>query len=257
MMKYFYAALCAAVFMLSAPVMAAETPVSVSVLSHDAKFIGTSMAGADIIIRDAVTDEILAQGVTAGTTGDTDLIMADQRGRDEIIRSANSARFDATLDLDRPKRVVIQAIGPNAQPQSRRIISAERVLIPGRDYASGNGIILVMPGMSVDILSPAAHSKRDFDPDGDLTITVNAMKLCGCPIRETGPWPADRYTVTAHIYDGDGDVVKNVTLDYAGADSRFSGDIQLTSPGVYDIYVTAFDPKTKDSGMDRTSIILQ
>jgi len=215
------------------------------------------MAGADIIIRDTDSGVILAQGKTTGTTGDTQLIMADQHGRDDILRTPDAARFDTTLDLNRPTRVTVQATGPNAQPQSTRTISQHRVLIPGRDYASGNGIMMIMPGMSVDILSPAAHSQRDFDPDGDLTIAVNAMKLCGCPIQENGPWPADRYTVTAHIYDTDGRVVKNVVLDHTGTDSRFAGTIQLNSPGVYDIYVTAFDPQTKDSGMDRTTIILR
>jgi hypothetical protein len=39
------------------------------VLSKGAKFIGTGVAGAEITIRDAETNELLARGKTAGDSG--------------------------------------------------------------------------------------------------------------------------------------------------------------------------------------------
>ena len=62
---------------------AAETRVMVRARTKDAKFIGTSMGGALVVIRKADTGEVLASGLTSGGTGDTRRIMNDPhvRGR--------------------------------------------------------------------------------------------------------------------------------------------------------------------------------
>ena len=57
------------------PANAEPTKVAVRALSKGAKFIGTSMGGVRIVIRDAATGEILVQGLTQGTTGETKRIM--------------------------------------------------------------------------------------------------------------------------------------------------------------------------------------
>lgn len=80
---------------------ATPTPVSVSVLSGDAKFVGSSMGGMQVTIRDSLTGELMASGKTLGSTGDTPLIMSETRGRDEVLRTEGSARFDTELDLHR------------------------------------------------------------------------------------------------------------------------------------------------------------
>lgn len=235
---------------------AAETPISVSVLSNDAKFIGTSMGGALIVIRDVLTGEILVQGKTRGTTGDTKLLMAESRERGAVLRSTESARFDAVLELREPRRVEVSAHGPLAQTQSAVTVTQQRILLPGKDYSAGNGILLSMPGMSVDILKPAAHSVASQDQAGDLLVQANVVKMCGCPLREAGPWPADRYEVEARINHEENDSVSIVPLAFTGTSSLFEARLELSQPGSYEIVVTAFDPKTMDSGVDRTTVIL-
>ena len=246
-----------ALTLFAMPAMAKDTPVSISVLANDAKFIGTSMGSTEIIIRDAGSHEILAKGLTKGSTGDTSLIMKENIARHEVLRTRGSARFDATLDLAKPKKVIIEARGPLAQPQSIQTVREERILIPGKNYADRNAIVLTMHGMSVDILSPAAHLKRDFDPDGSFTLEVNAMKMCGCPLRAKGPWNAENYEVEAHIYKDGDEFIKTIALDHSGDDSRFTADVSMAEKGTYEIIVTAHDPRTKDSGMDATTIVLQ
>mgnify|MGYP006427742583 CR=1 FL=1 len=236
---------------------AEDTPVSISVISNDAKFIGTSMGGMEIIIRDSVNGEILAKGLTKGSTGNTSLIMADSHERDAVLRSEGSARFDSVLDLDKPQKVEITAYGPTAQAQSAMELKEERILIPGKDYTDGNGIILTMPGMSVDVLTPSAHTKATFDPEGNLSLRANVMKMCGCPVQDKAPWPISRYEVEAHIYKSGETLVQTVPLSFAGLASQFEANLQLPEPGTYEIIVTAFDPKTKDSGMDKTTLVLK
>ncbi len=56
-------------------VSATETKVMIRAKARDAKFIGTSLGGAHIIVRNKLNRKILAEGNTAGSTGNTDLIM--------------------------------------------------------------------------------------------------------------------------------------------------------------------------------------
>ena len=66
---------------LLAPTVASaeQTEIIVRVLAKDSKFVGTSMGGISIILRDAHTGEILATGLTQGGTGNTGLIMRHRR----------------------------------------------------------------------------------------------------------------------------------------------------------------------------------
>jgi hypothetical protein len=54
---------------LTAPAIASAEPteITVRVLAKDSKFVGTSMGGMRIILRDAHTGEILATGLTQGS----------------------------------------------------------------------------------------------------------------------------------------------------------------------------------------------
>ena len=230
------------------------TPISVSVLSNDGKFIGSSLGSAQIVIRDSLTGAILASGRTSGSTGDTARIMKSPQPRDHVLHSEGSARFEATLDLDRPTRVRVEATGPLAQMQSASTVTETWTLLPGKDYAKGNGLLLRMHGMVVDVLSPPAHLKTS-DVE-QIQVAANIMKMCGCPISAETPWPIERYTIEAHVYKAGGDLVETYPLPYAGEKSQFAGSIPMPGTGAFEIVVTAFDAKTRDSGADSTTVII-
>jgi hypothetical protein len=233
---------------------AEDTPVSVSVLSNDAKFVGSSMGGMRITIRDVISGELLAEGLTVGSTGDTKRIMDAPRERDFVLRTKGSARFDAVLDLERPTRVRIEATGPLAQAQGASEISETWTLLPGKDYSDGNGILLHLHGMVVDVLSPPAHLKTESG--NSIRIEANVTKMCGCPLGKTTPWPIERYSVEARLYRATGKLLDVVPLAYTGERSQFAALLSMPGPGAYEIIVTAFDPATKDSGSDATTVIL-
>jgi hypothetical protein len=86
---------------ISAPAYAEPTPVTVRVISQDAKFVGDGMGGARVTLRDARTGRVMANGVTKGGTGDTDQIMKSI-GRSPLRASAEAAAFFATLEIERP-----------------------------------------------------------------------------------------------------------------------------------------------------------
>jgi hypothetical protein len=151
--------------------------------------------------------------------------------------------------------VRITAFGPLAQRQGASTLSETWTLIPGKDYAAGNGILLRLHGMIVDVLAPPAHLKTAAVET--LEVEANVMKMCGCPVGESTPWPVERFTVEARIYEATGEPREIVPLNYKGEHSQFAGEIPMPGPGAYEIIVTAFDPATKDSGADATTVILE
>lgn len=173
--------ICLAALLLAAlpgPVEAAETAVTVRVLSRDAKFIGTSMGGARVTIRDADTGELLAEGTTAGSTGDTGRLMTDARERGEGLATPGAAAWEATLDLDRPTLLEITAYGPLAQRQSAVSASTTRWVVPGQGLDGGDGVVLELAGFAVDVLAPPAHQVlAGPEQSQEVEVLVNLTML--------------------------------------------------------------------------------
>lgn len=249
--------LCAVPFFAATDALAdTETDFVVTVKARDAKFIGSSAGGAQITIRDRNTGDIIASGITYGGTGDTASIMADSRARDAVLVNEDTAKMQFSLELWEPTPVTITATAPFGQPQSLVSVSEDTVLIPGMDYTSGNGIMLELPGFAVDLLSPVPNQTMPFDPEVPFEIRANVMKLCGCKIADGTPWPPERYKVEARIYKDDL-FITSIEMPYAGQPGIYGTNLKVPLSGSYRILVTAFDPATKEAGMDTTTIVME
>ncbi|QED37482.1 hypothetical protein FK178_06990 [Antarcticibacterium arcticum] len=240
------------VFFLSQVVISQETEVMIRAKSKDAKFIGTSLGGARIIVKDESTGKILAQGMTRGSTGDTDIIMNNPQLRGKRISDENTAGFLAKLDIKEPVFVTIEAYGPVSKKQAAVKTTTQQWILPGK-HIKGEGIILEIPGFVVDILSPQTH--ESIEANTNIEITANVVMMCGCPVTEGGVWDASKYEVKALISQ-DGTEAINTDLKVMGKPSTFQGSINL-KPGNYEITVYAFDPETGNTGVDKTNIIIQ
>lgn len=131
-----------------------ETRVMVRVLAHDAKLIGSSVGGATVVIRDATTGAVLAEGLVEGSTGSTERIMIQPRERGAVIYDTpRAAGFLATLMLEGPTVVDIVAEGPLGTPQSTQRASKRMLLLPG-EHVLGDGVVLEIHGFTVTILAP-------------------------------------------------------------------------------------------------------
>lgn len=238
---------------LAAPAAAEPTPIHVRVLSQGAKFVGSSMGGVEIVIRDAETRAILAQGSVVGDTGDTKRIMGGGP-RDHVRHSEGSAVFRASVDLAEPRLLEVSARGPLAQAQSAVTVTSQMWVIPGRGVTAGDGWLLELPGLVTDVVEPAAH--RVLAPGTkQQRIAVDVAMMCGCPITPGGLWDAARFEVTAHVRRGDGPVTR-LPLPYAGRTGHFAADLTLEGSGAHVVTVTAYDRQTGATGVDRTSFIL-
>ncbi len=223
----------------------------VRVHSKDAKFIGSSIGGAKIIVKDDTTGEILAEGITRGSTGDTEKIMQQPRKRGERLSDENTAGFLASLDISEPVFVTVEAIAPVNKRQAAVKSSTQLWIIPGKNI-EGDGVVLEVPGFVVDILSPQTHER--IQQQDEVQITANVVLMCGCPVTPEGIWNANDYEVAALVKEENGEPVM-VQLEPLQKQSTFTGNISL-DPGNYEVTVYAFDPATGNTGLDKTNIII-
>jgi hypothetical protein len=229
---------------LAGPAQAQPTEITVRVLARDAKFIGTSMGGARVTITDAETGEVLAEGLTEGETGSTERIMETPRKRGEALSGRKSAAFRAVVDLHGPRRLQVAAEGPAEYPGSANRVTATQWVVPGRHLTGGDGWVLEMPGLVVNLHDlPASVSAGDTV---DLRATVEMM--CGCALTPGGMWDANDFVIRAEA------ALRTSTraraeLSYAGEESEFSGRVVLDEPGVWNVVVWAWQESTGNTGV--------
>lgn len=242
-----------ALCLMSSIALAEPTEITVRVVSKGAKFIGTSMGGVRIRIIDSESGEVLAQGITAGSTGDTTRIMLTAHTRNGTLSTDEAAKFEAILDIETPKLVRVEALGPIAQPQSSGSVTATQWIVPGKHITGGDGWTVEMPGLVVDALSPPAHSRHSLG--ADIELNVNVTMMCGCPLTPDGLWDANAFDVEAIILRN-GAKVDRVTLEYAGQASQFSATYRPDEPGAYQAIIAAHQPANGNTGLDRTTFLI-
>ena len=243
-------AVAVALFACSSPSWAEPTHITVHVIAKGAKFIGTTMGGVQITIRDADTGELLAKGATEGGTGDTKRIMAGQHP----LATPDAAKFDATIDISEPRRIEVTAYGPLARRNTANTVSSTQWVVPGKDITAGDGWLLEMPGFFVDIQEPVMHVMLKGAPQ-TIPLKANVRMMCGCPIEPGGLWDANQFEVSA-LVKRNGEPAGTAKLSYAGRTSEFAGTLTVDKPGTYEATIYAYDPKSGNTGLDRTTFIV-
>lgn len=247
---FFFAAL-----LFSASLFSQPTQIYVRAKAKDAKFIGSSIGGARVIIRKADTGEILAQGLTEGSTGNTNLIMTTPHERYRPIATDGAAKFEALLNLPEPTFVTIEVNAPFTKKQAAVLATTQLWLIPGK-HILGEGIVLEIPGFIVDVIEPRTHQTVSMkNAGGKLPIEANVVMMCGCTVTPGGTWDGEGYDVKAWVKK-DGKRISEVKLGNT-ATNTFTGEARLTEIGNYEIIVYAFDPKTGNSGVDKVNVVVE
>lgn len=230
---------------------AQPTKLVVRAKAKDAKFIGTSIGGAKVIIRDALTGEILSQGVTAGSTGNTSLIMKEPHERYKPITDDQTAKFETAIDIEEPKFITIEIIAPVNQPQASVKAQTQLWLIPGK-HIDGEGVIVEIPGFVVNVLSPQTH--ESLKPS-TIKLQANVVMMCGCTISNGGLWDAEKIEVQAIIRKA-GKSVKTVMMSVQDKVNTFEADVDLQEPGTYEAIIYAYDDRTGNTGVGKVNFIV-
>ncbi|MCH5718292.1 hypothetical protein [Niabella hibiscisoli] len=179
---------------------ATPTKIVIRVKAKDAKFIGTGIGGAAVIVRDNLSGLVLSRGVTSGGSGDTKRLMQTPVVRYQPQTDSATAKYIATVDIDEPTLVDIEVQAPLSRRGASIKGSTQLLIIPGKDIL-GDGIIIELPGLILDILSPYTHqslTKESFSKGG-FVFRVNLVMLCGCPIAKDGVWDANDFEVKAYL----------------------------------------------------------
>lgn len=242
-----HAALLPALLTVATPAFAEPTPVKILAISQDAKFVGDSMGGVEVVLRDAETGKMLAKGKTAGGTGDTGKIM-QATGRSPSRATTDAAHFSTTLDIDKPTLVRVELRGPLGRPLTIQRVASERWLIPGVSAATGDGWTVELPGLAIQTEMAGAMTA------GRVTLlTAKVALMCGCPITPGGLWDAADYEVTAELRRK-GRLAERFPLRFSASPGQFSADITPASTGKAELWLIARNTRTGNSGVARMTV---
>lgn len=228
---------------------AVQTKLIVRVKAKDAKFIGTSMGGALVVIKDSETGKVLSKGLTSGATGTTQKIMVDPQVRGVRITDSSTAKFETSININEPMLITIDVEAPmNKKPDTIKN-STQIWLIPGKDII-GDGLVIEIPGFSVNAISPEKIKMSG----GRAVIPIQAriVMQCGCSLTPGGLWNSTKYDIEA-IVKHNGKITDKTKLNFAGP-STFKGEIKVSQPGDYEIIVYVYDPLTGNTGVDKATV---
>lgn len=255
----------------------ARTDYTFRVQALGGKFLADDIGGARIVLRDAATGQLLADGVTQGDSGDligpaptsppstatpaqiaaaskSLLTLADGSASWWLLPGNGTSKFVATLDLAGPTQVEAIAKGPLGGLQSAAEVRNTFWLTPGQAANPLPGYVIQLPGLLVQPLTPQIHTQ--VAPGASLTFSAKVAMMCGCPITEDSPayWPAADFKVQAHIQATGVDGVTTVPLDITADASVFKaiGPYQVLEKGqgtrFFQVTFTAFQASTGNSG---------
>lgn len=222
---------------------AETTQIMIRAMANDAKYIGTSVGGVRVIVKDAETDQLLDEGWINGGTGDTDRLIKNPIHRGDVLTDRNTAGYLATVDIDTPRLIKITVLGPYAYRQSLQEASITTWIIPGKDLL-GDGISIKMPGFIADGWTQVLQG-------GVVEFYLDASLLCGCPIKKNGLWDPKNYEAKAILMQ-DEKKINEIPLSFTGPIGIFSAKTQLKESGHYKAILYVIDTKTGNVGVDRT-----
>ena len=257
-----------------------ETKIVVRVIAKAGKFLADDIGGALVTITDAQTGQFLISGRTQGLSGpplSPDPVMCICRYRSQAIlnpsEAQNVSKFEWSTGLSEPRLLKFTARGPLAAPGSANEASATQWVYPGKSLDRGDGLVLELPGLVVQIVNPITHYMPAQNP-GQINIQANVTMMCGCPITETPhcppgpgvpqPWPAGDFDVFAVIteYSPTGQPISQtppIDLQFTTSNlpsSQFAKVWKIPKPATYEVLVCAYQKTNGNTGIARATMII-
>ena len=247
------------------------TQIVVRVIAKDGKFLGDDIGGALVTLRDVRTGELLASGNTSGDSGPNPAVMCEKRLRGQPILTPadhGTSSFTTTLALTDPRQIEFSALGPLAGQGSANRISATQWVYPGKPINQGDGLLLEIPGLLVQIVDPPTHYLPPMHHP-QIPIRANVTMMCGCPIGggkeacpASPPWQPNEFQVTAEIVNVQGGYRHQLPMKFheppGGPPSQFLAIWQVPpGAGTYSITVCAYQQRNGNTGVDQSTVIFQ
>ena len=265
-----------------------NTSITVRVQARGGKFLGDDIGGAVVTIRDPETGELFATGTTAGNSGSLSPTYAANASLSTIVtptptpgqpptvqwllatdtssRKTTTSALVANFFLDRPRLLKFAAFGPLGGLQSAHRVAVTEWIVPGQNLTQPPGLVLLIPGLLVQVMSPATHTEYGpgASPPGAMDIEANVAMMCGCPISNVAnnPWLRSDFDVSAQIREVGGPDVQRVKLDLNGPPSLFTGTYivppnNTAAPIFYEAIITARQLSTGNVGTGTVTFFVQ
>ncbi len=242
-----------------------NTRLIIRVIARGGKFLGNDIGGALITVRDAQTGELLHSGQTQGGSGPKE-VMSQARLRTQPIPTVDhsvnppqeACHLVVDLPLTRPRLLEITAYGPQAAPQGAHTVTATHWIYPGLAQNVGDGLVLEIPGLLVQILNPPTHFLPDSLPNNKIDIRANVTMMCGCPITPNNFWPPSDFIVRASIVES-GAVVAGFDLDFdtkVNYPSQYVKTWNAPAKGIYELAVVAYQISSGNTGVNTSTFIV-
>jgi len=235
--------------------MSVPTTIDVRVIAKGGKFLGDDVGGALVTIHNAQTGELLVSGNTSGGSGQTDL-MSISINRTQTYPTDSASLFSAAIPLTEPALLKVTAWGPKGGLQSANAVTATQWMIPGINITGGDGLLLEIPGLMVQVMEPATHLNLTNATTKTVHFLANVTMMCGCPIATGTAWDPSLFQVGVQIEQLGGTIKASIPLTYTGTTSQFHGDYNVPAPGNYSAVIYAYQPGNGNSGMARVSFFV-
>jgi len=247
----------------------ASTIILVRVQAKGGKFLGPDAPYSQVTLTDIATGNVLARGTASGGSGNLSGTFEPSCTRQPIVTTQPSgaqgiqwlsalppttppaAGFTATLDLEAPAFVRFTAESLTDATPNGHSVSETMWVTPGADLAAEPGVVLVIPGLIVKVLSAAVSGSA-------LSVTAWVTMMCGCKIDPALPWLPTEFTVSATVTDSSGTSVTAAPVPLIfRTTSTFSTStpIALPGPGTYTLTVDAVQPAEANVGSASTIVI--
>lgn len=243
-------AILALLWLAPTPVRAEPTNITVRVLGLDATFVGSATGGMEITLTDLATGTRLAHGITDGTAGDGAKTIGKPLHRGQSLATDNSALFSTTIDIDKPTRVQLTARGPLNHPDAENTVTASRWVLPGRHITTGDGWVIEIPGLIVQLLAPQFAKRNEVLPF-TFDVSAHITPMCGCGVKAGGYWPPENFDVKA-VIKREGDIISTHNLSFSGNPSLFNGQLSVGEDGKYTLEIWVFDTSNANAGFTKT-----
>lgn len=244
------------------------TALTIRVQARGGKFLGDDAGGASVVVRNALTSEVIATGVARGDSGtlasayqpgaslETIVTPGDPPAVQWLVAESTTSKLEVELPIDRPTPIEVTAFGPLGGLQSADRATAVQTIVPGQPNPEP-GWVIGLPGLVVQVLRPATHRTLAAG-GGAVQLAANVTMMCGCPIGEGEPWLPSDFEVAAVISKaGSGEIARvPLAIDASREPSIFVGATMVEAPGDYEAAISAVQKSTGNAGAGLVTFIV-
>jgi hypothetical protein len=244
----------------------AQTSLLIRAQALGGKFLGSDIDGFFLTVNEVDGAPILKQTWVNGEAGEKPAPLSYQPGASVatvvtpptnfvswIVPDEGTVGQVVTFDLTKPAWIEIVVngvtmIGGTATPNLHE--ARVRTLVPpGVDLTTNPGLVVVVPGLSVRVLTPPQVTGPNVNVQAWVTM------MCGCEISDQpdSPWISDEFTIDATLTAEGGKEIE-IPLDLQET-STFGKSISL-APGRYSVMISAIQPGLGNTGCATGSFVV-